>query len=100
MDAGVAFDPGAGLDWPNRLPAEISSVSPATKQATEGRRDCVRLRIILKLVYETNPEVTGLRARRNLKSRNGRNVVVANVACDGRMGMAATALRLEMICGR
>ena len=26
--------------------------------------------------------------------------VVANVARDGRTGMAATALRLEMICGR
>jgi len=29
-----------------------------------------------------------------------RNAVVANVARDGRTGIAATALRLEMICGR
>ena len=31
---------------------------------------------------------------------NNRNAVVANVARDGRTGMAATALRLEMLVGR
>jgi len=29
-----------------------------------------------------------------------RNAVVATVARDGRTGMSATALRLEIICGR
>jgi hypothetical protein len=33
------------------------------------------------------------------KSTN-HDAVVANVARDGRTGMAATALRLEIICGR
>jgi hypothetical protein len=34
------------------------------------------------------------------ESAINRNAVVADAARDGRMGMAATALRLEMICGR
>jgi hypothetical protein len=35
-----------------------------------------------------------------VKQMINRNAVVANVARNGRTGLAATALRLEIICGR
>jgi hypothetical protein len=34
------------------------------------------------------------------RNENNRNAVVAKVACEGRAEMAATALRLEIVCGR
>jgi hypothetical protein len=50
------------------------------------------------------PPAQGCEERATLGKRRkknyNRNAVVANVARDRRMEMAATALRLEIICGR
>jgi len=68
VDAGVVLDPGAESVRPGRLPHEITNVSPATKLTEERIGDRVRLCMVMKLVNEINQEVTGLPARRNLKT--------------------------------
>jgi len=68
VDAGVVLDPDAELVWPARLPCEISKAIPAMKQP-EGRiGERVWRCMVLKPVNEIAPEVTGLPARRNLKT--------------------------------
>jgi len=68
VDAGDVLDPGAEFVWPDRLPPEISNVSPATKQMEERIGDRVRLCMVLKWVSQIDQEVTELSARRNLKT--------------------------------
>ena len=54
--AVVVLDPGAESVWPDRLPHEITNVSPATKQTEEKIGDRVRLCMVLKWVNEINSQ--------------------------------------------
>jgi len=55
-----------------------------------------------KGIASSSPRLPSLRGYLGSRCKNGfnRNAAVANVARDGRTGMAATALRLKILAGR